>query len=118
MIKGGGSIHTQNLADPYVLNGSNQGGIGGSSLMGTQINIGNKGMKKNMNQSTFNQSKYVSGNISHHNQSQSPASQTFFKDSTKNKNNSSLMGKKGWPTIKKKANNPGMYVSPYSKNPK
>ena len=117
MIKGGGSIHTQNLADPYVINGTNQG-VGGSSLMGTQINIGNKGMKKNMNQSTFNQSKYVSGNISHHNQSQSPASQTFFKDSSKNKNNSSLMGKKGWPTIKKKTNNPGMYVSPYSKNPK
>ena len=26
------------------------------------------------------------------------------------------MGKKGWPTLKKKTNN-NMYVSPYSKNP-
>ena len=45
------------------------------------------------------------GAMSNHNSSQSPASQTFFKDnSTKNKSNSSLIGKKGWPQLKKKNN--------------
>ena len=117
MIKGGGSIHAQNVADAYILNNTNQAS-GGVSVMGPSLNMGNKGMKKNMNQNNFNQSKYISGNISsHHNQSQSPASQTFFKDTTKNKNNSSLIGKKGWPSLKKKNNNTNMYVSPYSKNP-
>jgi hypothetical protein len=66
----------------------------------------------------FNQSKYISGNISNHNgQQQSPASQTFFKENTKGKQTNSLIGKKGWPSLKKKNNNNNMYVSPYSKNP-
>ena len=66
-----------------------------------------KGMKKNVQNNNFNQGKYLS-----------PASQTFFKDNSKNKNHSnSLVGKKGWPPLKKKPNN-NMYMSPYSKNPK
>jgi hypothetical protein len=81
-----------------------------------------KGMKKNMLNSNFNQSKYISGNVStQHNMSQSPASQTFFKENKKNNHNNSLVGKKGWPLKKNKqqtTNNPNMYVSPYSKNPK
>lgn len=82
---------------------------------GGAMNMNHVGMT-NMNNG-FNQSKYISGNVSHHNQSQSPASQTFFKDnSSKNKNNNSLIGgKKGWPNFKKKTQN-NMYVSPYSKN--
>ena len=70
--------------------------------------------------SGFNQSKYISGNNNHANNSQSPASQTFFKDNSKSKGTLSLVGnKKGWPALKKKPNNV-MYVSPYSKssNPK
>ena len=69
-----------------------------------------KGIKKNQHNSNFNISKY---NNVHHNQSLSPASQTFFIDPNKSKNlNNSLIGKKGqWPTLKKKTN-----VSPYSKN--
>lgn len=80
--------------------------------------VGGKSMKKNMN-SNFNQSKYISGNIStNHNQSQSPASQTFFKENKKN-NNNSLIGKKGWPLKKNKnQSNTNMFISPYSKNPK
>lgn len=74
-------------------------------------------MKKGVHNGSFNQSKYISGNVSHHGQSQSPAAQTFFKENTKNKNNTSLIGKKGWPSLKKKNNNNNMYVSPYSKNP-
>ena len=117
MIKGGGSIHAQNVADAYILNNTNQTS-GAGVIMGPSAHMGNKGMKKNMHNSNFNQSKYISGNVStHHNQSQSPASQTFFKDNTKNKNNNSLIGKKGWPSLKKKNNNNNMYVSPYSKNP-
>lgn len=113
MIKGGGSIHAQNVADAYIMNNNQNHPIG-------------KPMKQNMQHNNkFNQSKYISGNASHHNQSQSPASTTFFKDnSQKNKQNSnSLIGKKGWPTLKKKTNNPNQtaqnnqYVSPYSKNP-
>lgn len=77
--------------------------------------LGKKGGMKGPGQNNFNQSKYISANVSTHQHSQSPASQTFFKDSSKTKNNQ-LMGKKGWPTLKKKTNN-NMYVSPYSKNP-
>ena len=63
-----------------------------------------------MHNSNFNQSKYITQH------SQSPASQTFFKDNSKSKNNQ-LIGKKGWgPGLKKKNNNSNMYVSPYSKN--
>ena len=119
MIKGGGSIHAQNVADAYTLNNlNNNSSIG---MMGPPM-MGGKSMKKNMHNSNFNQSKYISGNIStHHNQSQSPASQTFFKEIKKN-NNNSLIGKKGWPLKKNKNtsnnNNSNMFVSPYSKNPK
>lgn len=122
MIKGGGSIHAQNVTDAYILNNTNQAS-GAGVVMGPGSNMGKPGMKKNVHNSNFNQSKYISGNVStHHNQSQSPASQTFFKENTKNKNNNSLIGKKGWPSLKKKGtnqntNNNAMYVSPYSKNP-
>lgn len=78
--------------------------------------MGAKVMKKNMHNSNFNQSKYISGGNASHNNSVSPASQTFFKES-KNKNQNSPIGvKKGWPTTKKKNMN-NMYVSSYSKNP-
>jgi hypothetical protein len=78
--------------------------------------MGAKIMKKNMHNSNFNQSKYISGGNASHNNSVSPASQTFFKES-KNKNQNSPIGvKKGWPTTKKKNIN-NMYVSSYSKNP-
>jgi len=111
-------------------------GPGGINLNGKPIkknlnnNVGNNVVNNNMinninnNNNNFNQGKYVSGNVSHHNQSQSPASQTFFKDnSSKNKNNNSLIGKKGWPSLKKKNNGTNvvqgnnMYISPYNKNP-
>jgi hypothetical protein len=74
MIKGGGSIHAQNVADAYTLNNppaavvnpSQSIGVMGPQLMGN----GGKSMKKNMHNSNFNQSKYISGNIStQHNQS-------------------------------------------------
>ena len=116
MIKGGGSIHAQHVTDAYIMNNQNQMGMKNKPMkqqMGMPINSGGL---NNFN-SGFNQSKYISGNVSHHNNSQSPASQTFFKDnSSKNKQNHSLIGnKKGWPTLKKKTGNV-MYVSPYSKN--
>ena len=70
MIKGGGSIHAHNVSDAYPLNnlnpGYNHGGMMGPAM--------GKGIKKNVNNSNLNQSKYISGNVSHHNQSQSPAS--------------------------------------------
>jgi hypothetical protein len=68
MIKGGGSIHAQNVADAYTLNSTNQA-AGGMNVMGPSAHMA-KGMKKNVN-SNFNQSKYISGNVSTqaHNQS-------------------------------------------------
>ena len=65
MIKGGGSIHAQNVADAYILNNTNQG----SGVMGPGVHkMGPGAMKKNMHNSNFNQSKYISGNVStHHN---------------------------------------------------
>lgn len=86
--------------------------------MGPSVHMGAKNIKKNMHNSNFNQSKYISANVStNHNNSQSPASQTFFKDnSSKSKNHNSPIGKKGWPSLKKKNVN-NMYVSSYSKNP-
>ena len=47
-----------------------------------------------------------------HNNSQSPASQTFFKDNSKKNNN--MAGKKGFPKYSKKAVNNNMYVSSYA----
>ena len=88
MIKGGGSIHAQHVADAYIMNNSNM-----------------QKVKKNGNMQmnpSFNQSKYISGNVSHHGQSQSPASQTFFKDNSSKSKNGSLVGKKGWPSLKNK----------------
>jgi hypothetical protein len=127
MIKGGGSIHAQNVADAYTLNNTSNPPAAanptqGIGLMGPQmVGNGGKSMKKNMHNSNFNQSKYISGNIStQQNQSQSPASQTFFKENKKTNNTNSLIGKKGWPLKKNKNanNNQNMFVSPYSKNPK
>ena len=62
MIKGGGSIHAQNVADAYTLNSTNQA-AGGMNVMGPSSHLGAKNMKKNVN-SNFNQSKYISGNVS------------------------------------------------------
>jgi hypothetical protein len=69
MIKGGGSIHAQNVTDAYILNNTNQAsGVG--VVMGPGSHMGKPGMKKNVHNSNFNQSKYISGNVStHHNQS-------------------------------------------------
>lgn len=61
MIKGGGSIHAQNVADAYTLNNMNNNSSIG--MMGPSM-MGGKSMKKNMHNSNFNQSKYISGNIS------------------------------------------------------
>ena len=44
MIKGGGSIHAQNVADAYTLNSTNQAN-GGINVMGP----GKQSMKKNVN---------------------------------------------------------------------
>lgn len=64
MIKGGGSIHAQNVADAYVLNNTNQAS-GAGVVMGPMVG---KPMKKGMQNNNFYQSKYISGNISsHHN---------------------------------------------------
>ena len=115
MIKGGGSNQAQNVANAYNPNQASGAGV----VMGPQVHLNTKNIKKNMNNSNFmNQSKYVSGNVStNHNNSQSPASQTFFKDnSSKTKNQQSPIGKKGLPGLKKK-NVTNMYVSSYSKNP-
>ena len=60
MIKGGGSIHAQNVADAYILNNTNHAS-GGGQLIGP-----NAAKKQNMNNSIFNQSKYNSGNVSTH----------------------------------------------------
>jgi len=82
MINGGGSIHAQNVADAYISSNTNQAS-GGGVVMG-QVHMGAKSMKKNIHNNNFNQSKYISGNVStHHNNSVSPASQTFFKETTK-----------------------------------
>jgi hypothetical protein len=78
MIKGGGSIHAQNVTDAYVLNNTNQAS-GAGVVMGPGSHMGKPAnkelainiMKKNVqHNSNFNQSKYISGNVStHHNQS-------------------------------------------------
>ena len=71
MIKGGG-VHAQNVADAYTLNNTNQAS-GGGIVMGPGVHMSKKAMNKNAHNSNFNQSKYISSNISaHHNQSQSP----------------------------------------------
>ena len=57
---GGGSIHVQNVADAYVSNNNNH-------ASGAGVVMGGKTMKKNMNNSNFNQMKYISGNTSHNN---------------------------------------------------
>jgi hypothetical protein len=62
MIKGGGNIHAQNVADAYTLNSTNQAS-GAGMIMGPNAHLNNKGMKKNMNNSNFNQSKYNSGSV-------------------------------------------------------
>ena len=68
MIKGGGSIHAQNVADAYILSNTNQAS-GGVGVMVPGAHLG-KGMKKGVHNNNFNQSKYISGNVStHHNQS-------------------------------------------------
>lgn len=53
MIKGGGSIHAQNVADAYILNNTNQAS-GAGVVMGPSVHMGAKGMKKNMHNSNFN----------------------------------------------------------------
>lgn len=53
MIKGGGSIHAQNVADAYILNNPNQSS-GAGVIMGPSVKMGNNGMKKNLNNSNFN----------------------------------------------------------------
>lgn len=50
MIKGGGSMHAQNVADAYILNSTNQG-VG---IMGPGASFGAKGMKKNVQNPNFN----------------------------------------------------------------
>ena len=66
MIKGGGSIHAQNVADAYILNSTNQAS-GAGVVMGPG-SLGKAGLKKNVHNMNFNQSKYISGNVStHHN---------------------------------------------------
>eukprot|EP00356_Strombidium_inclinatum_P000031 CAMPEP_0170509438 /NCGR_PEP_ID=MMETSP0208-20121228/65216_1 /TAXON_ID=197538 /ORGANISM="Strombidium inclinatum, Strain S3" /LENGTH=190 /DNA_ID=CAMNT_0010792801 /DNA_START=1442 /DNA_END=2014 /DNA_ORIENTATION=- len=113
MIKGGGSIHAQNVQDAYTFNNTNQAS-GAGVVMGPGAHMGGKNMKK-PHGSGFN-NKYISGNVStHHNQSQSPASQTFFKDPTKKAGINSLIKKQGWVPLNK--GKKPMYVSPYSKNP-
>jgi hypothetical protein len=47
MIKGGVSIHAQNVADAYVMNNPNQMGPGG-------INMNGKPIKKNLNNNVSN----------------------------------------------------------------
>jgi len=49
MIKGGGSIHAQNVADAYILNNTNQG----SGIMGGGVHMA-KGLKKGVHNSNFN----------------------------------------------------------------
>jgi hypothetical protein len=56
MIKGGGSIHAQHVADAYIMNNSNMQKV--KKQGGNNLNM-------QMNPS-FNQSKYISGNVSHH----------------------------------------------------
>lgn len=51
MIKGGGSIHAQNVADAYTLNNMNNNSSIG--MMGPSM-MGGKSMKKNMHNSNFN----------------------------------------------------------------
>ena len=53
MIKGGGSIHAQNVADAYILNSTNQAS-GGIGIMGPGASFGAKGMKKNVPNPNFN----------------------------------------------------------------
>jgi hypothetical protein len=53
MIKGGGSIHAQNVADAYILNNTNQAS-GAGVVMGPTVHMGAKSMKKNMHNSNFN----------------------------------------------------------------
>jgi hypothetical protein len=53
MIKGGGSIHAQNVADAYILNNTNQAS-GGVGVMGPGAQLGAPGMKKNVHNSNFN----------------------------------------------------------------
>ena len=73
MIKGGGSIHAQNVAEAYPFNNTNQAS-GAGVVMGPTVHMGNKNLKKGQHNGGFN-NKYISGNVStHHNQSQSPAS--------------------------------------------
>jgi len=81
MIKGGVSIHAQNVADAYVMNNPNQMGPGGINMNGKPIkknlnnnvnntnNVVNNNIIGNINNNinNFNQGKYVSGNVSHHN---------------------------------------------------
>ena len=55
MIMGGGSIHAQNVADVYISN---------NNASGAGVVMGAKSIKKNMNNSNFNQSKYASHNNS------------------------------------------------------
>lgn len=45
MIKGGGSIHAQNVADAYILNNTNHAS-GAGMVMGPAAHMGNKAMKK------------------------------------------------------------------------
>ena len=53
MIKGGGSIHAQNVADAYILNNTNQAS-GAGVVMGPGSHMGKPGMKKNVHNNNFN----------------------------------------------------------------
>jgi hypothetical protein len=55
------------VADAYTLNNTNQAS-GGGNVMGPNVNMNKKGINKNALNPNFNQSKYISSNISaHHN---------------------------------------------------
>ena len=73
MIKGGGSIHAQNVADAYILSNQATTHMKNKQLKQSQLGQVTMGGLSQMN-SGFNQSKYISGNSSHANNSQSPAS--------------------------------------------
>jgi hypothetical protein len=53
MIKGGGSIHAQNVTDAYILNNTNQAS-GAGVVMGPGSHMGKPGMKKNVHNTNFN----------------------------------------------------------------
>ena len=57
MINGGGSVYAKNVADAYI--------SGNNNLNSGSIIMGNQKIKK-IHNNQFNQSKYISGNMSTH----------------------------------------------------